>query len=134
MFTLNFVVEPRPALLVAAALMSLSGGCSDASEGAYPPVEVEAGPSICLLTGDDGGISPVQVTCKIVVGNASESAEGVAVSVEAVMSVNALPEVCGDFAPGEQGSKQFGAAVAKALEAAYAKAQSDWTIESVACK
>lgn len=135
MFSLNLIAEARPALLAAAVFMSLpAAGCSDSSEGGYPPVEVEAGPSICLLTEEDGGIAPVQVTCKVVVGNASESAEGVAVSVEGVMSVNALPEVCADFGPGEQDSKPFGAAVAKALEAAYAKAKSDWTIESVACK
>lgn len=134
MSTLNTLAKLRTSIKTTTVLACALTGCSDSTSETYPSVEVEVGPLICVLTDDDGGIAPVQVNCKVVVGNVSESAEGVAISVDGIMGVYALPEVCGDFGPGEQDSKQFGAAVAEALAAAYAKAKSDWIIESVKCE
>lgn len=125
---------PHIALLLWGLFWGISAGCSGASGGASSRVEVDAGPSLCLLTADDGGLAPVQVSCTVVVGNTKESVDGIAVSVENMMAVHALPEVCPKFGPGEQKSERFGLAAAKALAAAYARAKSNWTIESVACK
>lgn len=133
-FVNSVLAVPHTGLLLWSVFCGAFAGCSDASGGASSLVEVDVGPSICLLTANDGGLAPVQVSCTVAVGNTTESMEGIAVSVTNVMAVYALPEVCPKFGPGEQKSERFGAATAKALAAAYAKAGSGWTIDSVACR
>ncbi len=119
-----------PILLSVAAV-----ACSDAGDGgSLPGVEVNTDPLICNMTDADGGLAPVLVSCTVVVGNAMASEEGVKVSVNSVLPAMALPEVCPYFSPGVQNSTEFGAATKEALQAAYVRANADWTIESVKCK
>jgi hypothetical protein len=111
----------------------MEAGCS---AGAEDERTVEAGPLLCLMTDEDGSsIAPVHVTCKVAIGNAQASQEGIDTSVTNILSADVLHDVCPDFASAEvqASSARFSSEVKDGLTDAYARSGIGWTVGSVEC-